>query len=94
MILDNAGYQLKAEMRAYAGEHRIKFYFTPTGASWLNRIECHFTAMKKFALDNTDHRSHEQQQAAVERYLTWRNGARDIGLCSWRSHCRHHRRIA
>jgi transposase len=52
VILDNAGYHLKAEVLAYAAGHRIKFYFTPTGASWLNRIECHFTAMKKFALDS------------------------------------------
>jgi len=94
VILDNAGYHLKAEVLAYAADHRIKFYFTPTGASWLNRIECHFTAMKKFALDNTDYRSHEEQQGAIERYLSWRNGARDISLCSWRSHCRQRKNVA
>jgi len=94
VILDNAGYHRKAEVLAYAAGHRIKFYFTPTGASWLNRIECHFTAMKKFALDNTDYRSHEEQQTAIETYLTWRNGARDISLSSWHSHCRQHRRVA
>ena len=94
VILDNAGYHLKAEVLAYAAQHRIKFYFTPTGASWLNRIECHFTAMKKFALDNTDYRSHEEQQGAIERYLSWRNGTRDISLCSWRSHCRQRKNVA
>ncbi|MFQ5807894.1 MAG: IS630 family transposase [Phycisphaerae bacterium] len=94
IILDNAGYHLKAQVLNYTATHRIKFYFTPTGASWLNRIECHFTAMKKFALDNTDYRSHQDQQAAIERYLTWRNGARDISICSWRSHCRRQRRVA
>jgi transposase len=94
VILDNAGYHLKAEVLAYAAGHRIKFYFTPTGASWLNRIECHFTAMKKFALDNTDYRSHEEQQTAIEHYLAWRNRARDISLSSWHSHCRQHRRVA
>ena len=94
IILDNAGYHLKAEVVAYAAKHRIQFYWTPTGASWLNRIECHLTAMKKFALDNTDYRSHEEQQAAIHRYLSWRNGARDISIRSWRSHRRHHRRVA
>lgn len=94
VVLDNAGYHRKAEVLNYAATHRIKFYFTPTGASWLNRIECHFTALKKFGLDNTDYRSHEEQQAGIERYLAWRNGAREISLCSWRSYRRQQRRVA
>lgn len=94
IVLDNAGYHQKAEVLRYAAGHRMKLYFTPTGASWLNRIECHFTAMKKFALDNTDYRSHAEQQAAIERYLSWRNRARDIDLRSWRSHRRHHNKAA
>lgn len=85
IILDNAGYHTKAEVLEYAAKHRIKFYFTPTGASWLNRIECHFTALKKFALDNTDHRTHEELQEAIEQYLAWRNRARDISVQSWSS---------
>jgi transposase len=94
VILDNASYHLKDQVVDYAATHRIQFYFTPTGASWLNRIECHFTAMKKFALDNTDYRSHEELQAAIERYLDWRNGTREISLSNGRSHCRRHRRVA
>jgi transposase len=94
IVLDNAGYHRKAEVLVYAAKHRIEFYWTPTGASWLNRIESHFTAMKKFALDNTDYRSHEEQQAGIERYLAWRNGARDISIRNWRSHCRQRRRAA
>jgi len=86
LILDNASFHLKAEVLAYAATHRIHFYFTPTAASWLNRIECHFTAMKKFALDNTDYRTHEQQQVAIEHYLEWRNGTRKISLPDWRSY--------
>jgi len=39
--------------------------------------------MKKFVFDNTDYRTHEEQQAAVERYLTWRNRQRDISETSW-----------
>jgi transposase len=94
IILDNASFHLKAEVLAYAATHRMTLYFTPTGASWLNRIECHFTALKKFALDNTDHRTHEEQQAAIERYLQWRNGARELSLQNWRSYRRHHRKAA
>ena len=74
VILDNATFHLKTEVINYAASHRICFYFTPTGASWLNRIESHFTAMKKFALDNTHYQTHEQMQAAINSYLNWRNG--------------------
>jgi len=83
IVLDNAGYHKTAEVLHYAATHHMKLYFTPTNASWLNRIESHFTAMKKFVFDNTDYRTHEEQQAAVERYLTWRNRQRDISETSW-----------
>lgn len=94
VVLDNAGYHLKAEVLEYAASHNIKFYWTPTNASWLNRIECHFTALKKFALDNTDHRSHQEQQAAIERYLSWRNRVRDISIASWKSYRRTGKKVA
>lgn len=89
IVLDNAGYHAKAQVLAWAAEHRIRFYWTPTEASWINRIECHFTAMKKFALDNTDHRSHREQQLAIRRYLSWRNGKRSVSLQSWKGYQRH-----
>jgi len=94
VVLDNAGYHLKAEVLSYAASHKIKFYWTPTNASWLNRIECHFTALRKFALDNTDYRSHKDQQEAIERYLSWRNGTRDISLENWKSYRRMQKKVA
>jgi transposase len=83
MVLDNVGYHRKAEVQMYAASHRIKFYWTPTNASWLNRIECQFTARKKFALDHTDHRTHQEQQQAIRHYLSWRNRRRRITLQPW-----------
>ena len=94
VVLDNAGYHLKAEVLSYAAKHKIKFYWTPTNASWLNRIECHFTALRKFTLDNTDYRSHQEQQAAIECYLNWRNRNREISLESWKSYCRAQKKVA
>jgi transposase len=94
VILDNATFHDRPEILAYAATHRIKFYWTPTGASWLNRIESHFTALRKFALDNTDYRTHEDMQAAIARYLDWRNGCRDISLTSWRAYCRQRKHAA
>lgn len=94
IVLDNAGYHATAEVLAWAAQHRIRFFWTPTEASWLNRIECHFTAMKKFALDNTDYRTHRQQQAAIRRYLAWRNGARPISIRSWVNYQQHRQQAA
>lgn len=94
VVLDNASFHLKTEVLAYAATHGIRFYFTPTEASWLNRIECHFATLRKFALDNTDHRSHAEQEAAIEQYLRWRNRRRTISIADWQAHRRHHRKAA
>jgi transposase len=84
IVMDNYSPHLKTEVQAWATSHNVKFYLTPTNASWLNRIECQFTALKKFALENTDFRSHEEQEAAIESYLAWRNGRREIAVEQWR----------
>lgn len=94
IVLDNATFHGKAEVRSYAATHKIKLYWTPTNTARLNRIECHFTALKKSALDNTDYRSHEGQQAAIDHYLSWRNGMREIGLENWKSCRRTHKKVA
>ena len=94
VILDNATFHDRPEILTYAATHRLRFYFTPTSASWLNRIECHFTALKKFTLDNTDYRKHEDMQAGIVHYLAWRNGRREISLMSWRRHCRQRKHAA
>jgi transposase len=89
IVLDNATFHDRPEILGYAATHRMKFYFTPTSASWLNRIECHFTALKKFALDNTDYRTHVEMQVAIRNYLRWRNGTRGISSRSWNGYKKH-----
>ena len=89
IVLDNATFHDRPEILDYAATHRIKFYFTPTSASWLNRIECHFAALKKFALDNTDYAGHPQMQRAIRSYLKWRNGGRKISSRSWNAYRMH-----
>ena len=88
IVLDNYSPHLKQEVLDWAKQHHVKLCFTPTNASWLNRIESQFTALKKFALDDSDYRTHEEQQAAIESYLAWRNGRRQIAIESWRAHIR------
>lgn len=84
IVLDNFKPHLKAEVLAWARRNNVRLVFTPTNASWLNRIECHFTALKKFSLDNSDHTNHEDQFAAIESYLRWHNGHRSIAVQTWR----------
>ena len=57
----------------WAVDNNVEMAYVPTNASFLNRIECHFTALRYFALNGTDHRSHEEQNSMIRRYLAWRN---------------------
>jgi transposase len=88
MVMDNYGTHIMDTVLAWAKSHNVRIYLTPTNGSWLNRIECQFTALKKFALQPSDYRDHEEQQAAIESYLTWRNRARDISLTAWKQYKR------
>lgn len=88
MVLDNATFHSCPEVLAYARANAIRFYWTPTNASWINRIECHFTAMEKFTLDNTDYRSHDEMQTAILAYLAWRNHRRQISTQDWTAYRR------
>ena len=36
-------------------------------------MEAQFTALRYFALDGTDHASHEEQASTIRRYIIWRN---------------------
>jgi transposase len=94
IVLDNYGPHLKAEVVAWARAHRVKFYYTPSNASWLNRIECRFTERKEFALNNSDYRSHEALQEAIALYVRWRNGERPLSRQSWRDFKRQQRHAA
>jgi hypothetical protein len=35
--------------------HNVELVFTPTYASFLNRIECHFWAIGEFVVNNADY---------------------------------------
>nr|WP_231929624.1 transposase [Micromonospora inositola] len=51
----------------------VELVFLPTYASRLNWIEAEFAAVRYFALNGTDHRSHAEQDAAIGDYIRWRN---------------------
>jgi len=83
VVLDNYGTHCSQAFAAWAQAHNVRLYFTPTNASWLNRIECHFGLLKKFALDNSDHSSHQEQDEAIQSYLLWRNRHRSLNVQSY-----------
>ena len=56
-----------------AADNDIELVFLPTYGSWLNWIEAEFAALRYFALNGTDYRSHDEQNAAIAAYVRWRN---------------------
>jgi len=58
---------------AWASANNAEIAYTPTNSSWLNRIEAQFTALRYFALDGTDHTTHQEQASMIRRYIIWRN---------------------
>jgi transposase len=50
LACDNYGPHGKAEVTTWCAANDIELVYTPTNASWLNWIECEFTAVRYFTL--------------------------------------------
>jgi hypothetical protein len=59
--------------RQWAAASNAEIACTPTNSSWLNRVEAQFTALRYFALDGTDHATHQEQSSMIRRCIIWRN---------------------
>jgi transposase len=77
IVMDNFSPHLSTKkdgrVGAWATANNVELAYVPTNASFLNRIECHFTALRHFALNGTDHRTHDEQNSMIRRYIAWRN---------------------
>ena len=77
IVMDNFSPHLstKKDQRVgdWAGANNVELAYVPTNASWLNRIEAQFQALRYFTLDGTDHKSHDEQNSMIRRYIIWRN---------------------
>ena len=73
VILDNFSPHKHAEVTGWAAANDVELVFLPTYSSWLNWIEPEFAALRYFALNGTDHRTHAEQGGAIARYIRWRN---------------------
>jgi hypothetical protein len=69
LICDNYSVHKRAEVKAWCTANAVELVFLPTYSSWLNRIECEFAALRYFALNGTDHRSHGEQDEAIGTYI-------------------------
>lgn len=73
IIEDNLSPHHNKTIKRWARKHRVSLVFTPTNASWLNHIECHFAPVKEFVISATDYRNHQELAAQMRHYLRWRN---------------------
>ncbi|XVQ09547.1 IS630 family transposase [Spirillospora sp. CA-255316] len=73
LVLDNFSPHTHPAVRQWAAGNDVEPVFLPTYASWLNWIECEFTALRYFALNGTDHQTHTEQGTAIADYMRWRN---------------------
>lgn len=77
LVLDNSSPHLSTRTDSrvgdWAADNNLELAYVPFYASWLNRIEAQFTALRYFALDGTDHTSHKAQTSMIRRYIAWRN---------------------
>jgi hypothetical protein len=65
IVLDNFSPHLRAEVRIWVAANNVRLVFTPTNASWLNRIEPLFAGVRDFALNNSDYRDHDETRRAI-----------------------------
>ncbi|ATY86015.1 hypothetical protein CVV65_14665 [Kyrpidia spormannii] len=71
VVLDNFSPHKHRTVTEWAAENNVELVFTPTQASWLNRIECHFAPLRSFVLRGSHYPHHEALATAIRSYLRW-----------------------
>jgi transposase len=69
LVNDNLSLHWTPAIRAWAEAHNVELVPTPTSASYLNRIECHFRPLREFVLNASDYATHAEVAVAFRRYL-------------------------
>lgn len=73
-IQDNLSANWVPAIRTFAATHNIEPVPTPTYASYLNPVECHFSALTMFVVANADYLDWDAFALALARHVTYRNG--------------------
>jgi transposase len=74
LVMDNLSTHKTDAIRSWASEANVELIFTPTYASFLNRIECHFWAIGEFVVKNADHPDWNTLAKAMADHIRYRNG--------------------
>jgi len=70
LILDNYGTHKTASIQRWLLRHpRYHLHFTPTGSSWINLVKCWFATLTERQLHRGAHRSTQELEATLRRYL-------------------------
>ena len=73
-VQDNLSANWTPDIRAFAEANNVELVPTPTYASYLNRIECHFLPISEFVVKNSDYLNWDAFNYALARHITDRNG--------------------
>jgi transposase len=73
-IQDNLSANWTPDIRAFAAANRIELVATPTYASYLNPVECHFFPINEFVVNNADYVDWDAFAWALARHVQHRNG--------------------
>src|SRR5262245_28281179 len=72
-IQDNLSANWTAPIRAFAAGNKIELIATPTYASYLNPVECHFSALTTFVVANADYLDWDAFGYALAQHVRYRN---------------------
>ncbi len=73
LVMDNLSTHWTPDIRRWARKSRTTLVPTPTYASYLNRIECHFWALAEFCIRHSDYPDHVALEKAVMDHIAYRN---------------------
>lgn len=73
LVMDNLSTHTTPKIKAWCRQNRVSPVMTATNASWMNRIECHFTAAHYFVIKNSDPADHRHVSCRMQEYLRWRH---------------------
>ncbi|MEP6893770.1 MAG: IS630 family transposase [Gaiellaceae bacterium] len=72
-IQDNLSANWVPPIRTFAAANRIELVATPTYASYLNPVECHFSALTEFVVANADYLDWDAFGYALAEHIRYRN---------------------
>jgi transposase len=73
LVMDNLSTHWTNDIRGWAASSNVELVPTPTYASFLNRIECHFWAIGEFVIKNADYPDWDTLAKAMADYIHLRN---------------------